>query len=460
MRGNRLVGDAAGDDVGSIPACAGEPCRHRWRGIGVGVYPRVCGGTDDDALRLAHCHGLSPRVRGNPLVERLRYEMARSIPACAGEPSPSLGRGGHSPVYPRVCGGTSWAVMNDTGKPGLSPRVRGNRCTTSKSDAGRGSIPACAGEPRRRQPGVKRRLVYPRVCGGTRRRSTPRWPPGGLSPRVRGNPLGAVKRKSRQRSIPACAGEPRLPRQCPCGGTVYPRVCGGTGASGRVGRVIDGLSPRVRGNRTYRRAMIMTTRSIPACAGEPITNLPCERVGEVYPRVCGGTSEAWNELYEQAGLSPRVRGNRRRQNPTLPATRSIPACAGEPGGCPWSTKSERVYPRVCGGTDNRVYREGTVEGLSPRVRGNLLHSKARYPSGRSIPACAGEPRGPWLVRLAGEVYPRVCGGTGWRRNPKMVRDGLSPRVRGNPGRRPAFAHSGRSIPACAGEPPCRWRRRI
>ena len=75
------------------------------------VYPRVCGGTAEVRAR-------TPRV------------VARSIPACAGEPSataPSFGT-----------------------------------CTD-------GSIPACAGEPivwprLAESPGAK---VYPRVCGGT-----------------------------------------------------------------------------------------------------------------------------------------------------------------------------------------------------------------------------------------------------------------------------------------------------
>ena len=51
------------------------------------------------------------------------------------------------------------------------------------------------------------------------------------------------------RSIPAYAGEP-FRRRCPADcEPVYPRVCGGTIAflSGQL--VIDGLSPRMRGNR-------------------------------------------------------------------------------------------------------------------------------------------------------------------------------------------------------------------
>ena len=53
-----------------------------------------------------------------------------------------------------------------------------------------------------------------------------------------------------------------------------------------------------------------------------------------------------------------------------------------------------------------------------------------------------------------KVYPRVCGGTSefWRIN--VLDIGLSPRVRGNQPEQPEILLLPRSIPACAGEPPC------
>ena len=73
--------------------------------------------------------------------------------------------------------------------------------------------------------------------------------------------------------------------------------------------------------------------------------------GPVYPRVCGGTSE---RMYQMRLGS-----------------RSIPACAGEPSTDPPYNLNK--------------------DGLSPRVRGNRVPlARARLRSG-SIPACAGEP---------------------------------------------------------------------
>ena len=111
-----------------------------------------------------------------------------------------------------------------------------------------------------------------------------------------------------------------------------------------------------------------------------------------------------------------------------------------------------VYPRVGGGT---CYRRPEVLiwlGLSPRGRGNRigLTSTGRVP--RSIPAWAGEPRRSVRLLIAGKVYPRVGGGTMDNEIREELYQGLSPRGRGNPlsGLAP-FSLEG-SIPAWAGEP--------
>ena len=50
-------------------------------------------------------------------------------------------------------------------------------------------------------------------------------------------------------------------------------------------------------------------RSIPACAGEPPCPIAINKEKKVYPRVCGGTEEAEEMVEQGVGLSPRVRGN-------------------------------------------------------------------------------------------------------------------------------------------------------
>ena len=78
------------------------------------------------------------------------------------------------------------------------------------------------------------------------------------------------------------------------------------------------------------------------------------------------------------GLSPRVRGNLEPDPPRLRFRGSIPACAGEPNSPDRSAGTARVYPRVCGGTAFRGVEMTRTSGLSPRVRGNR-NMQYRFP---------------------------------------------------------------------------------
>ena len=274
------------------------------------------------------------------------------------------------------------------------------------------------------------------MCGGTPSTPAPSARPPGLSPRVRGNRLVRRLRSAGRGSIPACAGEPQHRLRRPLLEGVYPRVCGGTGGPLHNWRPRRGLSPRVRGNLDDRDKAANIVGSIPACAGEPTSMLIGCNAAPVYPRVCGGTDDRIVHAFHRGGLSPRVRGNLHRNRICITPLRSIPACAGEPW--PWSPccPSSPVYPRVCGGTNIGCQAFSTVIGLSPRVRGNRGTSSSGTRGRRSIPACAGEPSLHALLIQVGGVYPRVCGGT--RDSVWFVEaiGGLSPRVRGNPARPP------------------------
>ena len=258
-------------DVRSIPACAGEPPCIEGYGQHLSVYPRVCGGTTSRPSAPRPRSGLSPRVRGNRRNGPRVSAYSRSIPACAGEPVDFGLAVDFAGVYPRVCGGTIYNTPFGERALGLSPRVRGNRCRRARTNTLGGSIPACAGEPLMSLSALMPATVYPRVCGGTGAWCAV-WPPGaGLSPRVRGNRSATTPRHAHKRSIPACAGEPRSPslRSRICG--VYPRVCGGTVGGGCVPYSLGGLSPRVRGNLPMRVSAARVSGSIPACAGEPLS---------------------------------------------------------------------------------------------------------------------------------------------------------------------------------------------
>ena len=252
-------------------------------------------------------------------------------------------------VYPRGCGGTN--VKRTVGRyaSGLSPRVRGNRGSVQLDGSATGSIPAGAGEPAPMRSGSAIQRVYPRGCGGTHSAGIPLNVVQGLSPRVRGNLCLGEVQHAVARSIPAGAGEPDDEARAPCFRGVYPRGCGGTVVVSKVTPVTRGLSPRVRGN-----------LMIEALAFDQQHSRSTSR-----------------------GLSPRVRGN--------------PSSSVYPRGCGGS--GVRVYPRGCGGTVGSIpagagepgVDRSRPRGLSPRVRGNLMIEASRCRPGR--------------------VYPRGCGGT-------------------------------------------------
>ena len=386
---------------GSIPACAGQPAACRTHGDG--SIPACAGQPAYEPSEASTSSGGSiPACAGQPSGWRGRSRRSRSIPACAGQPLSGYLCGNHY-----RCGLGS----------GLSPRVRGNRCPAHRRSANHGSIPACAGQPTDSARAPTSRWVYPRVCGATVDEGHYQHAVKVLSPRVRGNLIAGVLEGSYFRSIPACAGQPRMKGDIGKLLAVYPRVCGATVLVWRSRKRATGLSPRVRGNRCHRRRRLPIRWSIPACAGQPRSFTMIRIMHWVYPRVCGATFISLPDRVTGVGLSPRVRGNH-----NLDVTITV---------------NDEVYPRVCGATDQNAVNRRHRNGLSPRVRGNHNLDVTITVNDRSIPACAGQPTK--MMSIVG------------------IGMGLSPRVRGNPGSWDSRQSGTRSIPACAGQPTIRRR---
>ena len=270
--------------------------------------------------------------------------------------------------------------------------------------------------------------------GGTSRINQERELIQGLSPRGRGNLLERPAKEPLEGPIPAWAGEPSPTRVDSTQSRAYPRVGGGTGCPRLRPAHLAGLSPRGRGNR--------------ACAPPCVSN---------------------------QGLSPRGRGNHLPMASSQPALGPIPAWAGEPcrdlavAGGPWayprvgggtalertiSSRSSpiRAYPRVGGGTRCQQIHTCSTVGLSPRGRGNRwkwLFATAIF---GPIPAWAGEPPEDDLQGAVARAYPRVGGGTVGAYDALASCKGLSPRGRGNPGVGERDGLMCGPIPAWAGEP--------
>ena len=274
-----------------------------------------------------------------------------------------------------------------------------------------GSIPTCVGEPIYSSAASVRPQVYPHVCGGTRNDTRPSWGKKGLSPRVWGNLRLRCGRQDHSGSIPTCVGEPSCSDHTDPAHRVYPHVCGGTGGLGGLVLPHQGLSPRVWGNPDDVAQVYPDARSIPTCVGEPGIVSCVEYLHRVYPHVCGGTQQQTFDQGSRLGLSPRVWGNhlaRRQQGGQLG---SIPTCVGEPRRQHLGLTHTQVYPHVCGGTAMPGDTGRGAAGLSPRVWGNRAGRGSDPPGVGSIPTCVGEPTPAGARSGLVWVYPHVCGGT-------------------------------------------------
>ena len=270
VRGKPTAPNSPPTRCGSIPACAGEARHRRWPPSRCRVYPRVCGGSMTSTSAFTSHSGLSPRVRGKRGGAAIRRCGRGSIPACAGEADKTMCFRGFQKVYPRVCGGSYQQAERTKLDGGLSPRVRGKHRRRAAQGAPAGSIPACAGEANRKGAPRAQCEVYPRVCGGSETARPYGRAVGGLSPRVQGKQCGVNLSRGYKGSIPACAGEAVSPFARVSRQPVYPRVCGGSEGFTGFECVICGLSPRVRGKLAPSWWQGAPARSIPACAGEAV----------------------------------------------------------------------------------------------------------------------------------------------------------------------------------------------
>ena len=202
---------------GLSPPTRGEPYRAVNSHLRPEVYPRPRGGTITPDGDPAGGAGLSPPTRGNLHRMGRRWQVARSIPAHAGEPPREVLRRLCVGVYPRPRGGTPSANDQTQANGGLSPPTRGNLTPLITFAFSRRSIPAHAGEPVTRLNQPQDNKVYPRPRGGTEVLPAQAMHRRGLSPPTRGNPARRRRFVDSTRSIPAHAGEPRAvnPRPTP-----------------------------------------------------------------------------------------------------------------------------------------------------------------------------------------------------------------------------------------------------
>ncbi len=172
-------------------------------------------------------------------------------------------------------------------------------------------------------------------------------------------------------------------------------------------------------------------RSIPARAGQPGPTGSPRLLCPVYPRTRGATLSTTASPDVSVGLSPHARGNPSLWGRARPTGRSIPARAGQPPRTPLPPGLSGVYPRTRGATLHFGGGRGQPDGLSPHARGNRSLGRCRAGPLRSIPARAGQPVRQWSRKCGDKVYPRTRGATCQSCPKPTARYGLSPHARGN-----------------------------
>ncbi len=195
-----------------------------------------------------------------------------------------------------------------------------------------------------------------------------------------------------------------------------------------------GLSPLARGTHILQNTRLISTRFIPAGAGNTRRLISAARDSPVYPR-WRGEHAVQNFLKRfNCGLSPLARGTH------TPLSNS----------CDLPT----VYPRWRGEHIDPEQQYAQTDGLSPLARGTLLCRFHITGLPRFIPAGAGNT----TVQTAGyyffAVYPR------WRGEHLLLElveccySGLSPLARGTPAVGTVKLRYCRFIPAGAGNTRC------
>ncbi len=307
------------------------------------------------------------------------------------------------------------------------------------------SIPACAGQPPGRLGPLRISTVDPRVRGAAAKARKVRASLWGRSPRARGSRCHLPATINPRRSIPACAGQPSRNSSRVISARVDPRVRGAALRKLPKGGRSSGRSPRARGSPVPQPHLLAASRSIPACAGQPgrYADTACRH--GVDPRVRGAAGRSCRGRWGREGRSPRGGDNVNRHG-------SIPACAGQPTGESRLFHLSQVDPRVRGAAEDRLFVAVIKAGRSPRARGSLLVRSLTTSTAGSIPACAGQPIRRCDKSFFSWVDPRVRGAAQIVALSELPMTGRSPRARGSPAKSCRTCIAGRSIPACAGQP--------
>ena len=165
----------------------------------------------------------------------------------------------------------------------------------------------------------------------------------------------------------------------------------------------------MRGKDLCHPSLILFRRITPAYAGKSRQRLHQPLGCGDHPRVCGEKVPSFITRPLHTGSPPRMRGKVCPVLVWLLVVRITPAYAGKSNTSTMMWCSHWDHPRVCGEKFEAIFRNETLVGSPPRMRGKVQELPVVAAGAGITPAYAG--KSSFLVSdiLISQDHPRVCG---------------------------------------------------
>ncbi len=293
-----------------IPAYAGNTIVHTRCISRLPVHPRIRGEHPARYTQDNRGGGSSPHTRGTRVPPRIALRQFRFIPAYAGNTPATHQQTGLSTVHPRIRGEHNIRNRRGIRNSGSSPHTRGTQLPDTRKNGASRFIPAYAGNTRYWSRWKPTRSVHPRIRGEHGNASGIDSYRYGSSPHTRGTRKRQYLCRGACRFIPAYAGNTLLSYAGLPSITVHPRIRGEHPATTDNRLSASGSSPHTRGTLSPAGGDATKERFIPAYAGNTLTHIKDNRASPVHPRIRGEHVTLPDVVKVRDGSSPHTRGTR------------------------------------------------------------------------------------------------------------------------------------------------------
>ena len=291
-----------------IPAHAGKTSYPTKPRPHLPAHPRSRGENDRCDCRVDLVKGSSPLTRGKLLLECCGRSRTRLIPAHAGKTRSSACLMRSGGAHPRSRGENPEIGADRPRDRGSSPLTRGKPGKLRLIQSRSGLIPAHAGKTARQPPRRAAHPAHPRSRGENLKSATLARNVTGSSPLTRGKPHKAWTKALQARLIPAHAGKTAHSTHSTCAAWAHPRSRGENSGAILLMYLMHGSSPLTWGKQRPQLRRRLRQRLIPAHAGKTGHDTPGSSRSSAHPRSRGENPSTLNNGENVNGSSPLTRG--------------------------------------------------------------------------------------------------------------------------------------------------------